>query len=101
MTETSQPPTKIEICLSGNIPLCVSATDESKAKMECYTHCKTKNQMYQTEADNSPTKNWNPSFPCDNFLNSLIPAVAEDPKTMCAGGGPVSAGPSKPEHGKQ
>jgi hypothetical protein len=89
MTDIKEPVTKDKICLSGNIPMCVPAADVSSAKTACHMYCKEKNQDYQNEADQSATKNWNPSFPCDNFLTSLVPAEAENPATMCAGGGPI------------
>ncbi len=77
---------EIPVCMSGNIPDCVLATEET-APQKCEDLCALKNGSYLMEAEDNDYKKWT-SFVCSDF-HKIAPALAENPKTMCSGGGPM------------
>ncbi|MCY1011509.1 hypothetical protein OV079_39300 [Nannocystis pusilla] len=89
MTDTFPPTTEQERCMPpGLVPDCVTADSEQTAANSCYELCVFKNQGHQTEADNSETKIWSPTFPCGDLYN-FTPTEATHPLTMCSGSGPM------------
>lgn len=88
MNETDFPQSSTLISMSPpNVPDCVNAADVVDAASVCLSLCDDKNEIYQEQADASPSKNWIP-FNCDH-LGDFTPEVATDP-SECSGGGPMA-----------
>jgi hypothetical protein len=101
MTDTFGGVTMEKRCMAALVPDCVEANDEPGAKTACVDLCKDKDAQHAEEAAKSGgAKTWNPPFPCAD-LQGIAPAKAEDPATMCSGGGAMGFAAKLPAAAKE
>ncbi len=87
----SEEPTEDHIYMAfPSKPVCVAASDSASAVGECIDRCQLMNASYQTEANYSMYKEWEP-FPCAD-LNLYEPTPPFDIVSECANGGPALIG---------